>query len=85
MVKPLGSAFYPFWTLTSKQTIKGVRTPKAACVWNFGNVNPGVTKENFGKDAQYGLSDIARYGGTDASKVLTNPAISGNCPKFNMP
>jgi hypothetical protein len=82
---PLGSKFYPFWTLTDKQTVKGVRTPKAACVWNFGNVNPGVTTENFGKDAQYGLSDIARYGGTDISKVLTNPEFSANCPSFNMP
>jgi hypothetical protein len=85
VVKPLGSDFYPFWTLTSKQTLNGVKTPKAACVWNFGNVNPGVTKLNFGKDAQYGLSDIARYGGTDASRVLTNPAISGNCPSFKQP
>ena len=85
VVTPLGSDFYPFWTLTSKQTLNGVKTPKAACVWNFGNVNPGVTKLNFGKDAQYGLSDIARYGGTDASKVLTNPAISGNCPSFKQP
>ena len=85
VVKPLGSNFYPFWTLTSKETIKGVRTPRAACIWNFGNVIPGVTRQTFNKDAQYGLSDIARYGGTDASKVLTNPAISGNCPKFNKP
>ena len=44
-----------------------------------------MTTQTFDRDAEYGMSDIARFGGTDASKVLTNPAISGNCPKFNMP
>ncbi len=82
VVKPLGSAFYPFWTLTSKEKIKGFRLPKGTCIWNFGNVIPGVTTQNFGKDAQYGLADIARFGGTDASKVLKNPEISGKCPKL---
>ena len=85
LLKPLGSQFYPFWSLTSKQTLKGVRTPKAACVWNFGNSIPGITKLDFGKDAQYGKSDLARFGGTNASKVLPNPEMAAGCPKFDMP
>ena len=39
-VKPLGSAFYPFWTLNRAQRIPGTGAPRGACVWNFGNVLP---------------------------------------------
>lgn len=85
VLKPLGSKFYPFWTLNSTQTLKGVRTPRGACVWNFGNVIPRLTKQNFGKDAEYGNPDVARFGGTSTSKVLTNPAFSAKCPKFTRP
>jgi hypothetical protein len=84
-VKPLGSKFYPFWSLNDSQRLPGVRAPHAACVWNFGNVLPGVTKQTFGKDAQYGVSDVERYGGTNASAVLANPAVTGNCPAVSMP
>ena len=85
VVKPLGSNFYPFWTLNSKEPLGRAHRPRAACMWNFGNVMPGVTRQAFGGDAQYGLSDLARFGGTSTSPVLANPAISGNCPKFNKP
>jgi len=84
-LKPLGSNFYPFWTLNRSQTLRGVRTPKGACVWNFGNVLPGITTQNFGKDAQFGKSDIARFGGTNASKVLANPAVTARCPSYKKP
>ena len=46
-------------------------------MWNFGNVLPGVTKRTFGKDAQYGVPDVARFGGTNTSPVMTNPATTG--------
>ncbi len=40
---PTGSAgFYPFWSLTSKQKLKGV-TGRGACLWNFGNIIRHVT------------------------------------------
>ncbi len=84
-VKPLGSKFYPFWSLNDTQRLRGVSLPAAACVWNFGNVLPGVTKQTFGKDKQYGTADIARFGGTSASAVMANPAVTGNCPSFTMP
>jgi hypothetical protein len=84
-VKPLGSKFYPFWSLNDTQRLRHVGAPTGACVWNFGNVLPGVTKQTFGGDAQYGVSDIARFGGTNASKVLPNPAVTGNCPSFGLP
>jgi hypothetical protein len=71
-VPPRGSAgFYPFWTMTNKQTISGF--PAGTCTWNFGNDIKGVTTVNFGKDAEYGLPEISRYGGTIASAVFENP------------
>ncbi len=84
LLKPLGSDFYPFWSLNNSQRLPGVRTPRAACVWNFGNVLPGVTKKTFGKDKQYGKSHVERFGGTNISKVMRNPAVTGNCPSFNL-
>jgi hypothetical protein len=50
-------------------------------VWNFGNVIPGQTATDFGGDAQYGTPDIARYGGTLTSPVLSNPQTSGACAR----
>ena len=35
-------------------------SPRGACIWNFGNVLPGVTTRTFGKDAQYGNPDVAQ-------------------------
>jgi len=78
-VPPIGSkGFYPFWSLTTKQKLPGV-TGRGACLWNFGNVNRHVTVRSFGKDAQYGRADIARYGGTIISKVLPNPTLAKGC------
>jgi hypothetical protein len=81
-VKPQGSAFYPFWSLNNTQRIDG--SPRGACVWNFGNVLPGVTKRTFGKDAQYGVPNVARFGGTNTSPVITNPATTGRCAKVHL-
>jgi hypothetical protein len=66
---PGGAEFYAFWSLTH------------SCVWNFGNVIPGRTATDFGGDAQYGTPDIARYGGTLTSPVLSNPQFSGPCAR----
>ena len=51
----------------------------AMCVWNFGNVIRGRTTNAFGRDAQYGTPDIARYGGTIISAPQRNPEFSGAC------
>jgi hypothetical protein len=75
---PISASFYPFWTLTNKQGISGL-TSKGACVWNFGNTISGVTTNNFGKASQYGKPDVARYGGTLASKVMANPETGNGC------
>jgi hypothetical protein len=47
-------------------------------VWNFGNVIPR-TFQTFGKDAQYGVPDVARFAGTSTSPVIANPEGSGVC------
>jgi hypothetical protein len=71
VVKPLGSNFYPFWSMNNRQF-------RQACTWNFGNVLP-VTRNTFGKTAQYGTPDLARFGGTLTSPVQTNPALQPGC------
>ncbi len=74
---PLSASFYPFWTLTDKAG-QGIGPLFSApdCIWNFGNAIPGVTTRKFGKDAQYGVPDTARYGGTIISKVHANPEVT---------
>jgi hypothetical protein len=70
---PIGAAFYPFWSLTNQLSSSG------ACVWNFGNDIANVTTNDFGRDAQYGTPDVARFGGTLTSAVMANPALAANC------
>ena len=83
-VKPQGSEFYPFWSLNNRQKLRGLGLPRGACIWNFGNVLPGVTSRTFGKAAQYGHPDVARFGGTNISRVKKNPANHGNCTKVSI-
>jgi len=71
---PISAKFYPFWSLgTGNLGLAGT-----ACLWNFGNTEPN-TVSDFGKDAQYGVPDIARYGGTLAGPVLATPRGSASC------
>jgi hypothetical protein len=83
-VKPAGSSFYPFWSLNNSQRPLGPLTRPGTCVWNFGNILPGVTRQAFGGDAQYGVPDLARFGGTSTSAVLANPAVTGRCPAVSL-
>ncbi len=76
---PLSAKFYPFWTMNDSQHLNPLPTVPGTCVWNFGNVLPNVTTQAFGKDAEYGTPDVARYGGTIISPVLPNPEFSGAC------
>jgi hypothetical protein len=80
VVPPVGAPgkFYPFWSITNKETLKGV-TGAGACLWNFGNDIAKVTINDFGKDKQYGKPDLARFAGTTISKVLPNPADAKPC------
>ena len=48
-------------------------------MWNFGNDIANVTTNDFGKDAQYGVPDVVRYGGTLTSPVMANPSLAANC------
>jgi hypothetical protein len=75
---PIGAAFYPFWSLNNRQVVSGSGHP-AVCVWNFGNDIPNVTTTDFGGSGQYGTPDVARYGGTLASSVTSNPTLPRSC------
>jgi hypothetical protein len=74
-VPPIGAKFYPFWSLSPLANLGG---HALGCVWNFGNDQPR-TVTDFGKDAQYGTPDLARFGGTNTSPVLPNPEFAGSC------
>jgi hypothetical protein len=76
---PIGSDFYPFWSLNRTQRLRPLRTPRGTCVWNFGSVLPGVTSRDFGQDAEYGRPDLARYGGTIISAPMANPEFGRGC------
>jgi hypothetical protein len=71
---PISADFYPFWSLGRAAGLPAGN----ACVWNFGNVIP-TTVKTFGKDAEYGTPDVARYGGTSISPVMANPELAGRC------
>jgi hypothetical protein len=80
--KPVGAAFYPFWTI-GQQVSPFTRPPghaTTACLWNFGNDIPGITTADFGKTAQYGTPNLARFAGTLTSAVLPNPQLNASCP-----
>jgi len=71
---PISAKFYPFWSLGPGS----LGSAGTSCLWNFGNTEPN-TIAAFGKDAQYGVPDVARYGGTLASPVLANPQFASGC------
>ena len=69
---PIGAKFYPFWSLSP--LFGGMGGQSAVCVWNFGNDQPNTVRD-FGRDAQYGTPNVARYGGTLTSAVHAQPAV----------
>jgi len=73
---PISAKFYPFWSLSPQSSALG--THASRCVWNFGNDQPNTIRD-FGKDAQYGAPNLARYGGTLISPVQANPQFSDGC------
>ena len=73
---PISAKFYPFWSLS--RLFGGMGGHSAGCVWNFGNDQPN-TLLDFGKDAQYGAPNLARYGGTLISAPTPNPQFTGRC------
>ena len=75
-VPPIGSKFYPFWSLST--SVFALGSHRTICAWNFGNVLPNTIR-TFGKDAQYGTPDVARFGGTSTSPVQPNPQFALPC------
>ncbi len=80
---PQGAKFYPYWTVAQRSADNGdsaaTRDGSAACVWNFGNTIEDVTTNDLGRQAQYGTPDVARFGGTVISAVMSNPQLSKSC------
>jgi hypothetical protein len=79
-VPPQGAAFYPFWTLGRPRTgALSAAGTVGGCVWSFGNVIPGTTKQAFGKTAQYGKPDVGFYAGNSISPMTPNPQLTTTC------
>jgi hypothetical protein len=78
---PVSARFYPFWTLNRSQTVPSL-AKRGACIWNFGNVS-GTTFRNFGKTAEYGKPNLARFAGTLISPVRANPQFGKGCKSIN--
>jgi hypothetical protein len=74
VAQPVGANFYPFWTLG-----RGQGAQRHTCLWNFGNVIPGTTILSFGRVAEYGTPDVARFAGTVISREFSNPQFNGSC------
>ncbi len=74
--KPVGAAFYPFWTVGRSTQAISTTQPQGTCTFDFGNVIPGVTLRSFGQDSQYGHPDVKRYGGTLVSAPMPNPELT---------
>jgi hypothetical protein len=75
-----GLEFYSV-LVTQQQQKLDRRVPRGACVWNFGNVLPGVTKRTFGKGRAVRRAQCRAVCGTSTSPVMTNPATTGNCAR----
>jgi len=81
---PTGAAFYPFWSMNNTQTLGSLSPTPGVCVWNFGNDIAGVTTSDFGKDGQYGTPDVAVFGGTLTSPVMSNPEFAPGCKPISV-
>ena len=74
---PIGAKFYPFWSLSP--LFGGHGRPLGRVRVELRQRPAQRPCADFGKDAQYGTPDVARYGGTLTSAVLPNPQFNGRC------
>ncbi|MGH2506173.1 MAG: hypothetical protein ACRDHZ_01935 [Ktedonobacteraceae bacterium] len=77
-VPPAGANFYPFYSVTGQQgdnavSTFGHRDGDDSCMFEFGNMTHGVN--DFGKDAQYGTSNLPWFFGTASSGPVSNPCL----------
>jgi hypothetical protein len=79
--KPAGAQFYPFWTTGRQDRPQGFPGTghNHVCLWNFGNDITDATRDDFGKTAQYGTPNLARFPGTLTSQVMPNPQLNSSC------
>lgn len=74
-VPPPGAKFYPFYSVSGgdrSAQINGGRDA-GSCAFEFGNLTRGVN--DFGKDAQYGTSNLPWFFGTASSGPMANPCL----------
>jgi hypothetical protein len=79
-VPPAGANFYPFYSVSGGDASAQMNTSGAAssgggCVFEFGNLTHDV--QNFGKDAQYGTSNLPWFFGTASGDLQANACLDG--------
>jgi hypothetical protein len=81
VVPPVGAQFYPFYALNGGNTEgnRGIRGDQengdqGSCTLLFGNFS-GSGVDNFGRDKQYGTSNLSWFFGQNSSGPQTNPCI----------
>ena len=73
----IGSKFYPFWSLSPH--VLGARVAPAPGACGTSGTSCRIPSKTFGKDAQYGTPNVARFAGTSTSAVHANPEFTGGC------
>jgi len=76
VVPPRGAQFYPYYALEGASS---ATTNPAGCALVFGEFNgPGI--DNFGRDKQYGTSNLPAFFGQNSGGPIPNPCLPQPAP-----
>ncbi|HEU5382198.1 MAG TPA: hypothetical protein VFV38_42835 [Ktedonobacteraceae bacterium] len=73
VLPPPGASFYPFYSVSGGDRDAFSFFGDGGCSFEFGNLTHGVN--DFGKDAQYGTSNLPWFFGTASSGPMANPCL----------
>ena len=74
---PISANFYPFWSLSP--LFGGIGAHNGRVRVELRQRLSPTPCLSFGRTAQYGTPDLARYGGTLISAPAPNPQFTGRC------
>ncbi len=76
-VPPAGAAFYPFYSMSGGDRSAATQADGdgfGGCAFEFGNLTRGV--DDFGRDAQYGTSNLPWFFGTASGGPVVNSCLN---------
>ena len=80
VVPPVGARFYPFYAVAMNGDDDNQGDDQGNCTLLFGNFS-GPNILNFGRDAQWGASNLYWFFGTNSSGPRANPCIRQETPR----